>query len=309
MIEAINILNLLTVWKVLLFGSAFVSAFILVFQLVPDEKRAAAKKRLGMFDETSRPNQVALLKWLRPLYSKLTPWVASKISDDRRTSLHKKLVSANLREEITPDEFTAFKLVMTLVIPFMAVYITGALGSPLPPVGYLLLFVLGFYFPDLWMAERIRIRRRAIVKVLPYTLDLLTLSVESGLDFVTAIQRLGQRTKRNALLNEFDHMLREVRLGTSRSDALRNLSDRLQIEEMSSFTTLLVQADQLGAPIGQVLRAQSDQLRSKRFTDAEAAGARASQLILFPVIFCIFPAIVVVFLGPIALGFLQGGIF
>jgi len=111
------------------------------------------------------------------------------------------------------------------------------------------------------------------------------------------------------MADEFGHMLKEIRLGTSRSDALRNLNHRLEIEEISSFTTLLIQADQLGASIGNVLRAQSDQLRTKRFQNAESAGARASQLILFPLIFCIFPAVFIVILGPTILNMLSQGIF
>ena len=152
-------------------------------------------------------------------------------------------------------------------------------------------------------------RRKAIVRALPYTLDLLTLSVEAGLDFIAAIQRLIQRARPNALLTEFNHMLREIRLGTSRSDALRSLADRLQIEEISSFTTLLIQADQLGASIGNVLRAQADQMRTRRFQAAETAGARASQFILFPLVIFIFPAIFIIILGPVVLSFLKTGFF
>jgi tight adherence protein C len=307
-----TLLNLLvSPWflQLLMFGSAFVGAFLLTLHFWPDEKEAAAKKRLGVLSDSERPSKIALLRWFRPFYTLFVPHVSSRIQDSTRTSLHRKLLSANLRDEITPDEFVALQWVMTLFIPFLLIYLSGALGEPLPIPFWPVTAVGGFYFPKLWLSQRISLRRRSIVRAMPYTLDLLTLSVEAGLDFIAAIQRLTQRTKSNSLLVEFNHMLKEIRLGTARSDALRSLSDRLQIEEITSFTTLLIQADQLGASIGNVLRAQSEQLRSQRFQAAETAGAKASQLILFPLVFCIFPAIFIVILGPTLLTFLQRGLF
>lgn len=303
--------------KVLGFSSIFLSILILVLQLFPDEKQVAAKRRLGVLDDSARPNRIALFRWFRPLYSAIVPVLYSAFLplslvnyfDQQRKRLHLKLVSANIRDEISPDEFLGFKFVMSVFLALIIIYLTGALGSPIPGILWPVVFVGGYFFADLWLQERIKIRRRAIIQALPYTLDLLTLSVEAGLDFIASIQRLTQRSKTNALLTEFGHLLKEVRLGTSRADSLRNLSDRLQIEEISSFTTLLIQADQLGASIGQVLRAQSDQLRSKRFQAAETAGARASQLVLFPMVLCIFPAIFIVVLGPTVLNFLQRGFF
>ncbi|MEZ4819731.1 MAG: type II secretion system F family protein [Bdellovibrionota bacterium] len=110
-------------------------------------------------------------------------------------------------------------------------------------------------------------------------------------------------------MEELDIVLKEIRLGTTRSDALRNLGERLDIEEIASFTSLLIQADQLGSSIGMVLRAQSDQLQTRRFQNAETAGAKASQLILLPLVFCIFPAVFIVILGPLVIKFLvQGGL-
>lgn len=295
--------------KLLLFGTTFLSVFLLAFALFPNEKQAAARRRLGMVDETGRPNRVALLRWFRPFYTLLLPQISSRNLASQRTGYHRKLVTANLREEMTPDEFMAFKLVMTVFVPLLIVYIATALGFAIPVAVWPVLVLFGFMFPDLWLNEYVGIRRRAITRALPYTLDLLTLSVEAGLDFIASMQRLSERSDPNALLIEFNHMLKEIRLGTSRSDALRSLSDRLQIEEITSFTTLLIQADQLGASIGQVLRAQSDQLRAKRFQGAEAAGARASQLILLPLVLCIFPSIFIVILGPIILNILHKGLF
>jgi tight adherence protein C len=300
------------------FGAAFLSVFIFVMNLFPDEMAAVARKRLGVTEDGAKPNRIALFRWFHALYTAVVPLLysnmmprsGSRYVDQQRPLLNRKLITANIRDEITPDEFIGFKVVMAFVILLLAAYLLGSLGRPLPWPLWPVVMVLGFFAPDFWLYEVTNKRRREIIRAMPFTLDLLTLSVEAGLDFIAAIQRLTQRSRPNALLTEFGHMLKEIRLGTARSDALRSLADRLQIEEISSFTTLLIQADQLGASIGQVLRAQSDQLRSKRFQSAEAAGARASQLVLFPLVLFIFPAIFIVVLGPTILNFIfRGGFF
>ena len=297
-----------TILKVLIFGSAFIGTAILTFQVWPDEDQAAVRRRLGVSDEQKQAQYEKLLKWFRPFYSLLVPFIASKELEPQRKKLRRLLLTANLQEEIGPDEFIAFKGVMTIFFPILAVFLTGALEVEVPILAWPIIAVLGFYFPDLWVRERIKIRRQKIIRALPYTLDLLTLSVEAGLDFIAAIQRLVARSRNNALLTEFNQMLKEIRLGTSRSDALRTMSDRLHIEEITSLSTLLIQADQLGASVGSVLRAQSDQMRSQRFQNAESAGARASQLVLFPLVLCIFPSIFIVVIGPTAIGMIQRGL-
>lgn len=302
--------------KVLLFALVGTAVFMLIYFIFPDEEALAAQKRLGMEEDRVKPKKIAVLRWFYPIYSNINSllpqyapdrflkWIELKIPH-----YQKRLIVGNVRDEITPDEFIAFKIWMTFLIPLLFFYVAGALGYSVSPWATPMVMVLGFYTPDLWLSEITSKRKKAIIKALPYTLDLLTLSVEAGMDFIASIQRLTQRTKGNAMVEEFGHMLKEIRLGTARSDALRNLSVRLEIEEVSSFTTLLIQADQLGSSIGVVLRAQSDQIRSKRFQNAEAAGARASQLILFPLIFCIFPAVFIVILGPTILNMLTQGIF
>lgn len=295
--------------KALIFGSAFAGTFLLVLSLLPDTEEAAALKRLGVSDEGERPATEPMVRILRPLLQKVTPRIpGNRLSEEDRSELHKKLLSGHMRDELTPEEFVALRAVMAVILPTLILVMTVALAYPISLPLWPALIALGYFYPDLWLKEKIRSRRRAILKSMPYTLDLLTLSVEAGLDFIAAIQRLVQKTKGNALLTEFGLMLREIRHGTTRSEALRSLSNRLQIEEINSFTTLLIQADQLGASIGNVLRAQSDQLRSQRFQAAEAAGARASQLILLPLVLCIFPAIFIIVAIPALLSFFGQGL-
>lgn len=304
--------------KIFIFALVCTSVFLLVYFLFPDEEQLAAQKRLGVEEERIRPTKTTLLRWFYPIYSNIQaivfrhymPERGLEWIEEKRPHYHQRLIVANIRDEISPEEFVAFKISMAIVLTILIYYFGGALGYSISIFAFPFFLFLGFMAPDFWLREIANKRKKDILKSLPYTFDLLTLSVEAGMDFIAAIQRLTQRTQKNPMVEEFSQMLKEIRLGTVRSDALRNLSARLEIEEISSFTTLLIQADQLGASIGNVLRAQSDQLRTKRFQNAEAAGARASQLILFPLILCIFPAVFIVLLGPTFLKMLlTRGIF
>lgn len=304
--------------KYLSFFCGALSAFVLIFSIFPDTDQLAARKRLGMEDESIQPKNVGIFKMLYRFYSALASlfyseyfpaWAVAWV-EKKRPTVAKKLTIANLRSEITPDEFIAFGLTMALLVPALVYYMFGVAGVNVPAFLHPAILLFGFFYSDIWLAAAVKTRQKKILRALPYTLDLLTLSVEAGMDFIASIQRMSERSKKNALIEELDVLLKEIRLGTARSDALRNLSERLEIEEISSFTSLLIQADQLGSSIGKVLRAQADQLRTKRFQNAETEGAKASQMILLPLVFCIFPAVFIVILGPLVVKFLvQGGLF
>ncbi len=170
--------------------------------------------------------------------------------------------------------------------------------------GVVLLF--GFQFPDIWLNGEVKRRQGLIRRALPYVMDLLTLSVEAGLDFVQGVGKVCEKARRSPLIEELSFFLGEIQLGSSRQQSLRNLSWRADMQEIRSFSALLIQADILGASVGPVLRAQSDLIRTRRFQAAEQEGAYAAQKILFPLIICIMPAVFVVIFGPIILNFIYG---
>lgn len=151
----------------------------------------------------------------------------------------------------------------------------------------------------------IKDRQQQIRLAIPFVVDLLSLCTEAGLDFMAAIQRVVQKAKRSPLIEELEQVLNELKLGTTRADALRNMSDRINMSEISSLVAVLVTADKMGASISTALKSQSDQIRSERFIRAEKAGAAASQKILFPLIFFIVPAVFIVVLGPLVAKLLQ----
>ena len=130
-------------------------------------------------------------------------------------------------------------------------------------------------------------------------LDLLTLSVEAGLDFMTALQRNCERRKLDPLNEELIHMIREIQLGTARRVALKNLSTRVALEDLRSVTYSLIQADELGVSIGAILRIQADQMRQRRFDRAERLANEAPVKLLLPLMLFIFPCVFIILLGPI----------
>lgn len=167
--------------------------------------------------------------------------------------------------------------------------------------------IVGQLLPRLFLNQRIRARREAITRDLPDVLDQVTASVEAGLGFDSAILRVTARKTRRttALLEELSRYLTDVRLGRARPDALRDLSERSGVADLSGVTGALIQADQLGVGVSPVLRTQSQHLRIRRRQRAQASALQAPVKMLFPLVFFIFPAIFVVTLGPAALRLLD----
>lgn len=157
--------------------------------------------------------------------------------------------------------------------------------------------VLGFYGPDLAIYQIAYNRREQIRKDLPDALDLLTITVEAGLAFDAAVTQVARNTE-GPLADEFFRVLQEVQLGRSRSQALEQMAERINVEELNIFVSAVVQADALGIPIAQVLRIQAKEMRIKRSQRAEEAAMKVPVKILFPLIFCILPSLFVIVIGP-----------
>jgi len=168
--------------------------------------------------------------------------------------------------------------------------------------------LLGFFLPVYWLGSRIRRRQDEIVKTLPDALDLLTISVEAGLPFDGAMQRVADKWD-NELSRAFQRVLTELRVGKSRPEALRDMSDHMDVPDVTSFVAALIQADTLGISIAKVLRIQSEQMRMKRRQRAEEKAQQAPIKMLIPMTFLIFPTILIVILGPAILILKDSAIF
>ena len=160
--------------------------------------------------------------------------------------------------------------------------------------------------PDVWLRRAIRRRHLAIQRALPFVLDLLTLSVEAGMDFISALQRNCKSRRLDPLNEELLRMTKEIQVGSSRRDALKSMSERVKQSDLKAVANALIQADELGVSIGSMLRIQSEQLRSRRFDRAEKLAAEAPVKMLGPLMLCIFPAVFVILLGPILSQAMKG---
>lgn len=184
------------------------------------------------------------------------------------------------------------------------------LGAALPPLfGAGLLptvgvavggLVLGWFGPSMWIYQRGYDRSERVRQELPDAMDLLTISVESGLAFDAALAQVARKT-RGPLAEEFFRVLQEMQIGTGRMDALRALSERTDLPELRSFVGAMIQADGLGIPVANVLRIQSKEMRVKRSQRAEENAQKVPVKILFPLIFCIMPTLFIIILGPAVL--------
>ena len=298
MIPALSILLLLVL---------FVSVFVAVAGMVPDDSKKRMEEQLGLQGVAS--GQISpIIEMLRPLFRMFIPIVRGLKLPRYRDWVERQFVTAGMTGSMSTDEFMAYKIVMAGIFwcMFIGLLCKVITGWDEPFWVDVAVILLGSSFPEIWINGEVKARQEEIRRSLPYVMDLLTLSVEAGLDFVAGLHKVVEKATPGPLVEELAFFLREIQIGASRQQALRNLAYRCNMAELSSFSALLIQADILGASIGPVLRAQSDLIRTQRYQRAERMGAHASQKILFPLILCIMPAVFVVIFGPIVLNFIYG---
>jgi tight adherence protein C len=248
------------------------------------------------------PGAPAFVKVFFPvvrLFSRLTPAISWPTYRARAAVA---IGRSGWGESFTVDHLLALKVLTAIALPLF-----GALLFPIfrNPAFFVIGAVAAFYLPDRMLAGSRGVRERQIVRALPGAVDVLSLSVEAGLEFLIALERLVKRGLSGPLRDELTTVLNDIRLGTSRSNALRAMATRLEIQQVSSFVSTLVQADLLGASIGDVLKQQAAFLRTERFQRAEKLGGQATQKIIFPMLLFIFPAVLLVVIAPIVLKFIY----
>lgn len=199
---------------------------------------------------------------------------------------------------ITPTMFVGLRIVLSAILFLIFAVVTFSTMSFLMAIMYSTLgLVLGYMLPVIWLGRQIRRRKHNILRSLPDALDLVTISVEAGLAFDSALQRVVDKWD-DELGGEFRRVLADMRLGRSRRDALKDMATRTGVDDVQTFVAAIIQADQLGVPLSKILRIQADQLRTRRRQRAEEEAQKAPIKMLFPMVFLIFPALFVVILGP-----------
>ena len=199
----------------------------------------------------------------------------------------------------TIERVQAGKVIGAIVLFLISVAVTTLMGT-----GFTLRLVfivgataVGWLGPNLYLYQRVYDRSKLIQRALPDAIDLMTISVESGLAFDAAVQQVGRNTE-GPLADEFSRVLREMQIGQGRAEALRGLADRTEVDDVKSFVTAMVQADSFGIPIANVLRIQSHEMRTKRRQRAEEQAQKVPVKITVPLIFCILPCLFIAVMGP-----------
>jgi tight adherence protein C len=243
---------------------------------------------------------------LLPFLSQVGVWLRNITPLEWRTKINQKLILAGSPPAWDADKVIAFKVLgIVLGVALSVALSRGASATPARTVGLMLLLgVIFFFSPDAILNRRARERQERIRKALADTMDLLTISVEAGLGFDAALQQVIQHVP-GPLSQELGRMLHEVRLGISRVEALRHLAARSDVDELRGFVLAMVQADTFGVSVSKVLRAQATELRTKRRQYAEEKAMKVPVKILFPLIFCVLPALFIIVLGPGAIRIAQ----
>ena len=259
-----------------------------------------------------------LFRLLLPLAPNLTPVFERPFFTKTSRELDRRIVMAGYEGLMTGVEFLALRVMVPLLIGTVLCALFGLIIARMPARAALFfhsrqtMFYIGFFalavaWPGLWLQGSVRARHRQIEFALPFVLDLLTLSVEAGLDFMTAIKRIIDRRAVDAFGEELIRTFREVQLGSTRRDALKSMAERVGQADVLSVVHALVQADELGVSIGSMLRIQADQIRTRRFQRAEKLANEAPVKMLFPLVAFIFPSVFIILLGPILLQWMQNG--
>jgi tight adherence protein C len=248
-----------------------------------------------------------LINMARPIVHQLTLKYAVRVKAPRyRQSVAQKILTAGLSAELNVDEFIGLQILFGIFFPIFLVILNFALELQMSYGLCAALGLVGFWFPHFHAQSAKGQRYTAVITDLPFFIDLMALSTAAGLTFVGAIQRITEKAQESVLAKELEIVLQEIKLGSSRAKALRDFSNRLDISEITSFCNVVIDADATGTSISQVLKDQAGQMRLERMVRAEKAGARASQMLLVPLMLFILPAVFIMVFAPVAMQFMYG---
>jgi tight adherence protein C len=232
-----------------------------------------------------------------------------------RANISRKLELAGTSAKLTPTVFITMQFGGLAFFAGIVIFVFS-IGQTKWPFGRILLAALafgalGYFFPQLWLSSQINKRQKDIRRAMPDALDLLTICVEAGLGFDAAMSKVAEKWETDLSL-AFARVIREVQLGKVRREALRDMSDRIGLPELSSFIAAVIQSEQLGVSLAKVLRIQSEQMRVKRRQHAEEEAHKAPIKMLIPMALLIFPSLMIVLLTPAGLRIMHsalGGMF
>jgi tight adherence protein C len=221
-----------------------------------------------------------------------------------------KLELAGIAHKVKATQFLGYRVAGALVLGGISLVIAiagGNINFGRRVLIVVVAFVLGYLLPALWLGSKIKKRQDEVTKALPDALDLLTICVEAGLGFDASMQKVAEKWD-NELSKAFSRTVQEMQLGKLRREALRDMADSIDVPDMTTFAAAIIQADQLGVSMAKVMRIQSDTMRLKRRQRAEEKARQAPVKMMFPLVFFIFPTILIVLLGPAAISIKEAGV-
>ena len=294
-------------WSPLTFAALVALAVGLMWlALAPARPRREVQNRLDGYlergdailaDELSRP---LAARTIAPALRGLLNFLGRLLPGRNAEQTRQMLEQAGRPFGLGVIDFYGVRVLLALLLGGAFFLLTFNNPNKLIPLGGILAgAALGLLLPSFWVGGRARGRRNAILRAFPDALDMLTIGVEAGLAFESALVRVGEKWD-NALSREFRRAVGEMRIGVGRDEALQRMAARCGVEEIQSFIAVLVQSSTLGVSIAQVLHTQAAEVRAKRRMRAEELGRQAGTKMIFPLVFLIFPAMFVVILGPAA---------
>jgi tight adherence protein C len=264
-----------------------------------EDRLSAFGHRAGGLNERGETGEGFAGRVIKPALKRWSVALGQRSPAASLDRIRLKLAQGGNPSGLGPVEFIGLRYLTSLGLGGGAfvLFFVSRMGVTVALMLAAVIAVFGFLMPNIWLDRKIKARRKEITKSLPDAIDLLTISVESGLGFDPAMQRVAEKWD-NALTREFARVLSEMRIGKSKREALREMAVRADEDGLSTFVSSVIQADTLGVPITQVLRIQSEAMRVRRRQRAEELAQKAPLKMLFPMVFLVFPALYVVILGP-----------
>ena len=300
----------------LLGAMAVVSIVLVIYAVWPSQGQDEDTIKRRMTGRRNQPNIAELRKQAkdsvaRRVVETVAPMAVRNSQKDaeQMSKLRQKLANAGVRNEAAVTTFLASKTIIAVLLGLAAATYVWANGTTMINAAGITMIAagMGFLVPNLWLSSAVQKRSESIRCGLPDTLDMLVISVESGLGLDAAFQRVGDemKTVHASLSEELQLVTLESQMGIPRSEALNNLSTRTGIDEVRSLCAIINQAERFGTSIAKALRNQSDALRVKRRQAAEERAQKTTVKLMAPLILFIFPAILVVLAGPAALKMIE----
>ena len=279
----------------------FFGVFFFLFFLVPRKKAQELKKQYD--DDGFQVGEEARFVFIfKPFYQFFLPLIKRLPMTGYKDKVVRYAVTAGLEKDVTAEDIIGFQFSVALLFAVLSFVLFNSVLIILVAV------LVGLVYPYLWLYEKKKRRQVLILTGMPDVVDMLSLSVEAGLEFNAATRKVCEiyKEEREPFVMELYLLNQNLKLGLSREEALRNMAERVDMQELYAFTSILIQAEKMGSSISSVLKSQAVRIRQERFMKAERAGAVASQKLLVPMILLIFPVLFIVIFAPFVLRFIYG---